>query len=53
MARKSKGIPFPVTAIPMPIRVQEDGEFQPVALVLDGKTQTVASRSIALDNPPP
>ena len=43
MARKSKGTPTPVTAILVPIDVQEDGECRPVTLVLDGRPQTVDS----------
>ena len=35
--------PGAVSAIPLPIQAQEDDEFRPVALVLAGRSQAVAS----------
>ena len=43
MARKTKRTATPAAPTPMPIHAQEDDEFRPVALVLEDRSQTVAS----------
>jgi len=43
MARKSKRTATPTASIPMPIHIHEDVELRPVALLLEGRSQTVAS----------
>lgn len=43
MPKKPKATAAPRSSIPMPARVQEDEDFQPVAVSLEGKTLAVES----------
>jgi len=43
MARKSRRTTSTNTAVPMPIKVQEDVDLRPLALALDGETIGVES----------